>query len=252
MSDSLVGAEPYRLRRARGATRRWARTAPLVLIAEVEDLAPDGLVDELAALGINGVLARSGAEALIEFGRQAPAAVVVGLNLVDVECEDWIRAVRGTSSVPIFISLGRGSVDEARGPISAGATGIIPAACTADTIAQRVEESGAGETVDLQTLTNLQVGPLELNVPAFALRLDGSPVNVPLKEFELLTCLMVHAGRVVIFDEIGDWLWGDLPDRPSRRTINSHVQKLRTHLGDPSLIRTVWGQGYTVSHLGSA
>jgi DNA-binding response OmpR family regulator len=60
---------------------------------------------------------------------------------------------------------------------------------------------------------------------------------------------MRNADRVVSLEEIHDDLWGDGASAPSLDAIKLHVRKLRDHLGDRSLVRTVRGQGYTVSHL---
>ena len=75
---------------------------------------------------------------------------------------------------------------------------------------------------------------------------------VSLKEFELLRILMLHADRVVTNEEIGLALWGDAPSAPSANAIKVHIRRLRRHLGDESMVRTVRGMGYTLSHLRSA
>jgi DNA-binding response OmpR family regulator len=250
MTGLPAEAETKRLDRARLAMRRWTlRTSPPVLIVGTPEHVPDDLIDELAVYGRRAEIVRDGAVGLIEVGRLDPGAVVIGLELGNVRCEDWVRAVRQASVVPIFLLLGENSVDDATAVIRAGASGIISGRCTGVSIARRLAETWDGRYSQYGSAPHLVVGPLEIDVPAFTLQMNGERVKVPLKEFELLTCLMLNADRVVTFAEMGEWLWGSDPERPSRRAIHSHVQKLRINLGDPSIVKTVWGQGYTISHL---
>jgi two-component system OmpR family response regulator len=250
MLETTGDAESARLTRARGAHLRWgARPRRGLLIVESVQAADGRLLNELDSLGIRAELFRSGAEALIAVGSLSPGAAIIGLDLVDVRLKDWVSAVRKSQKIPIYVSLGNGSVDDARDAILAGATGILSGGCNASAIARCVSDVLRPNTIENLVPARMTVGPLEIDVPAFDLRVRGTKVSVPLKEFELLACLMMNASRVVSFDEIGEWLWGADPDRPSKRMINSHVQKLRTHLGDHGLIRTVRGQGYSVSHL---
>lgn len=76
----------------------------------------------------------------------------------------------------------------------------------------------------------------------------GREVRMPLREFELLTCLVVAVPRVVSPGEISNYLWGTKPDAPASRAVRLYVQRLRERVGDPNVIRTVRGLGYTVSH----
>jgi two-component system response regulator RegX3 len=239
-----------RLERARGATRRWTlQTSPLILIVGPPALVPDRLVEQLAGFGLRADIERHALSALVEVGRHEPGAVVVSLELDGVDCADWIRAVRRRQNTPIYLALGDGAVDDARAALEAGATGILSAPDLAFAVLKRVTERWRNDAPERPSVDHVVVGPLELDVPSFSLRLRGNAITLPLKEFELITCLMVNSHRVVSTDEIATWLWGSGADRPSQRAISSHLKKLRIHLGDASLIRTVHGQGYTVSHL---
>jgi DNA-binding response OmpR family regulator len=246
----LGARQAPRLERARGATRRWTlQTSPLILIVGPPALVPGHLVEELAGFGLRADIERHALSALVEVGRHEPGAVVVSLELDGVDCDDWIRAVRRRLNTPIYLALGSGAVDDAKAALEAGATGILSEADLASAISNRVTERWRSDAPERPSVDHVVVGPLELDVPSFSLRLRGNSITVSLKEFELLTCLMVNGHRVVSMDEIATWLWGSGAERPSMRAISSHMKKLRVHLGDADLIRTVHGQGYTVSHL---
>ena len=76
--------------------------------------------------------------------------------------------------------------------------------------------------------------------------LGGENVGLTYKEFELLQALVLREGRTVDRQEIIDLLWRDAADeRPNERTIDVHVRRLRSKLGDyADIVRTVRGTGY--------
>ena len=77
--------------------------------------------------------------------------------------------------------------------------------------------------------------------------LDGEVATLTYKEFELLQALVLREGRTVPRGEIIDVLWsnGDEDDVPNERTIDVHIRRLRSKLGDyEDIVRTVRGVGY--------
>ncbi len=94
----------------------------------------------------------------------------------------------------------------------------------------------------------LTVGALTLTPKTRAVRLDGQPVELTMKEFELLLYLARHAGETVTRGALLREVWGYLSEEDSSRTVDSHIKTLRIKLGDaagePRFIRTVRGTGY--------
>ena len=90
----------------------------------------------------------------------------------------------------------------------------------------------------------LSVGGIELNKSAHMVKIDGKPVDLSYKEFELLTYFMENQGIALSRQKILNNVWnydyfGDA------RTIDTHVKKLRSKLGEKGdLIKTIWGMGY--------
>lgn len=75
--------------------------------------------------------------------------------------------------------------------------------------------------------------------------LDGEPLNLTYKEFELLNYLVENGGRTVNREELLETLWDDTEEVPNERTIDVHIRRLRAKLGRLSgTVRTVRGQGY--------
>ena len=90
----------------------------------------------------------------------------------------------------------------------------------------------------------LDVGGIHLDKAAHMVEIDGRSVDLSYKEFELLTYFMENRGIALSREKILNNVWnydyfGDA------RTIDTHVKKLRSKLGDKGeLIKTIWGMGY--------
>jgi two-component system alkaline phosphatase synthesis response regulator PhoP len=78
-------------------------------------------------------------------------------------------------------------------------------------------------------------------------RVDGVPVVLRQREFDLLAYLATHAGEVCSRAELLDHVWG-YGFHGDERTIDTHVRRVREALGPAgSLVRTVWGVGYQLA-----
>ena len=90
----------------------------------------------------------------------------------------------------------------------------------------------------------LEAGGIVLDKNAHQVTIDGRPVDLSYKEFELLTYFMENKGVALSREKILNHVWnydyfGDA------RTIDTHVKKLRSKMGEKGeVIRTVWGMGY--------
>ncbi len=90
----------------------------------------------------------------------------------------------------------------------------------------------------------IKIGGIELDVSAHLVKVDGESVDLSYKEFELLNYFLVNQGVALSREKILNNVWnydyfGDA------RTIDTHVKKLRSKLGDKGdYIKTIWGMGY--------
>ena len=90
----------------------------------------------------------------------------------------------------------------------------------------------------------LRAGAIEINKAAHQVLIDGKPVELSYKEFELLTYFVENQGIALSREKILNSVWnydyfGDA------RTIDTHVKKLRSKLGERGdYIKTIWGMGY--------
>ena len=85
---------------------------------------------------------------------------------------------------------------------------------------------------------------IRINKPAHTVTIDGEPVELSFKEFELLTYFIENKGLALSREKILNNVW-NYDYYGDARTIDTHVKKLRAKMGEKGdLIKTVWGLGY--------
>ena len=105
------------------------------------------------------------------------------------------------------------------------------------------QQSGDADTGDI-----IKVGNLAIDVAKYETTVDGRPVDLTLKEYELLKYLATRQGRVITREVLLDQVWG-YNYYGGTRTVDVHIGRLRTKIetGEYSFIRTVRGVGYVFS-----
>ena len=99
-------------------------------------------------------------------------------------------------------------------------------------------------TSDAASDEKLVAGGIEMDLAAHVVTIDGKPIELSFKEFELLQYFIVNKGVALSREKILNNVWnydyfGDA------RTIDTHVKKLRNKMGDKGeYIKTIWGMGY--------
>ena len=218
------------------------RPAPMLLVAD-----PDAdMVRELAgALEREGVFVAGvsdGAQALIQAGALRPDVVLVSATLPVIGAVEFVRAVRRARAVPVLLGVGDGHAEQAVQALAAGATACVARPYRVPELLPLVQAAFPG---DAGTRGVLTVGGVELDVGAYQVRVGGTLVHLPLREFELLHYLMRNADRTVTREQIMRHVW-HAAETMSTNTIAVHVKRLRARLGDDddNLIQTVRGVGY--------
>ena len=104
-----------------------------------------------------------------------------------------------------------------------------------------------GETIDESGREVVEVAGVKLDASRHEVTVDGAPVAMPLKEFELLELLLENAGRVLTRDVLIDRIWG--PNYVGdTKTLDVHVKRIRSKIerdpANPKRIKTIRGLGY--------
>jgi DNA-binding response OmpR family regulator len=94
---------------------------------------------------------------------------------------------------------------------------------------------------------NIRAGDLVIDIERRSVTLNNSPVDVTMKEFDLLLHFARHPGRVYTRSQLLDLVWG-YSHEGYEHTVNSHINRLRSKIEEnpaqPRYILTVWGVGY--------
>jgi DNA-binding response OmpR family regulator len=194
--------------------------------------------------GVDLLVCLDGAEAVLQVGRSKPGLVLIRPVTTRLSAADVVRTICAHAPIPVVVAVGSGEADLVRPLFDAGAAGLVayPYDCTE--IEALVSRYFADAEVRRAEEAILVVGEVELNGPAFEVRLRGEVVSLPLRDLELLRCLMLHAGQVVTEDEILATVWTARGGTATAKTIALHVRRLRDRLGDAVELVRVRGVGY--------
>ena len=215
-----------------------------ILVVDDESRMRKLVRDFLEREGYAVLEAGDGMEAMDIFYEEKDIALII-LDVMMPKMDGWqvCREIRVNSQVPIIMLTARGDErDELQG-FQLGVDEYISKPFSPKILVARVEAilrrtaaRGAEEV--------LKAGGISLDKAAHIVTVDGRQLDLSFKEFELLTYFMENQGIALSREKILNNVWnydyfGDA------RTIDTHVKKLRSKLGDKGdMIKTIWGMGY--------
>jgi two-component system response regulator RegX3 len=219
-----------------------------VLVVEDEDSFSDALSYMLGREGYEVEVAANGPDALTAFDRSGADLVLLDLMLPGISGIEVCRSLRTRSNVPIIMVTARDAeVDKVVG-LELGADDYVTKPYQSRELIARIRavlRRGA-EPEELITST-VEAGPVRMDVERHVVSVDGQPVPMPLKEFDLLELLLRNAGRVLTRGQLIDRVWGS-DYVGDTKTLDVHVKRLRTKIepdpGRPKHLVTVRGLGY--------
>jgi two-component system, OmpR family, response regulator RegX3 len=236
---------------APGGGRTMATRATTILVVEDEEAFVDALTVGLQREGFRVQVARDGAEALDLFDAVAPDLVLLDVMLPKVSGVDVCRELRRRSTVPIIMVTAKGSEIDTVVGLEVGADDYVTKPYRLRELVARMRavlRRFPRETAEATTHGDvLRVGDVTLDPERHEVVIRGLQVSLPLKEFELLTLMLEHAGRVLSRDVLIDRIWG-LDYVGDTKTLDVHVKRLRAKVEDdpsnPTRIVTIRGLGY--------
>ena len=222
--------------------------AQRVLIVEDEPDIRDLLVFHLEREGFQVVTCKSGAEALRLVRSGPPDLILLDLMLPEMDGLEVCRRLRqdpATRAMPIVMLTARGDeVDRVLG-LELGADDYVVKPFSPRELVARIRAVLRRVRPDAGTAP-LTVGRLAIDPAAHIVTVDGAPVNLTRKEFDLLRALVEARGRVLSREYLLDHVWGyTAAGEIESRTVDVHVRRLRQKLGgEGQRIGTVTGVGY--------
>lgn len=159
---------------------------------------------------------------------------------------EFCRRVRKTSDVPILFLSARGEdLDKIRGLGLGGDDYIVKSATPPEVVARvkAVLRRYSGKETAREAV--LDFGRLALDARAREVRVDGEPVSLTPREFEILCLLAERPRQVFTYEQLLERFWSGAGDR---HTVTVHVGRIREKIeadpANPALIVNVWGVGY--------
>lgn len=216
-----------------------------VLVVDDEPEIVELMRDFLEAAGFDVLAAGRGQDAVAVLQQTAVDCVLLDVMMPGMSGFEMLRKIREQSDVPVLIlSARQGDADKIRG-LGLGADDYIVKSATPGEVVARIKAvlRRAGRTTT--TSSTLDFGRLVIDVTAREVRVEGQPVPLTPREFELLHLLASHPRRAFSRDELYERLWGPYGDR---HTVTVHIARLREKIEEdpvePRLLVTVRGVGY--------
>jgi DNA-binding response OmpR family regulator len=218
--------------------------APTVLLVEDEPEIVGLLTDFLAVEGFGVVAAGDAPGAIAALAQNGVDCVLLDVMLPGGSGFDVCRRIRDRSDVPLLFLSARGEDEDKLRGLALGADDYIVKSATPAEVVARVKavlrRSEAGRST-----TWRRYGRLEVDLAAHETLVDGEPVALTAREFELLTLFLENPRQVLTREQIFERVWGSWGDRSA---VAVYVRRLRDKLEidarRPRLLITVWGVGY--------
>ncbi|MCI9071410.1 MAG: response regulator transcription factor [Lachnospiraceae bacterium] len=188
--------------------------------------------------------AEDGEQAVDLFFREKGISLVV-LDVMMPRMDGWqvCKEIRTYSQVPIIMLTARGDEQDELQGFKLGVDEYISKPFSPKILVARIEAVLRRAQADSQE-GRLSCGGILIDKAAHQVEIDGQPVELSYKEFELLTYFVENRGIALSREKILNNVWnydyfGDA------RTIDTHVKKLRSKMGARGdMIKTIWGMGY--------
>lgn len=220
-----------------------------VLVVEDEQSLREPLVYILQREGFDVLEAADGPAAIVEWQKGAPDLILLDLMLPGMSGVDVCREIRSRSNVPIIMVTAKDSeVDKVVGLEIGADDYVVKPYSTRELLARIKAVLRRGTAPDSsKTGSLLEAGPVRLDTERHVVSVNGEPVTLPLKEFELLEYLMDNTNRVLTRGQIIDRVWGS-NYYGDTKTLDVHVKRIRSKVepdpANPKFIVTVRGLGY--------
>lgn len=221
-----------------------------ILIADDEERIVQLLSDFLANAGYETICTYDGAEALAAFNSHKDSIALAVIDIMMPEIDGWAltREIRKSSELPIIMLSARAEEFDLLTGFESGIDEYVTKPFSPAVLIKRIEaliKRSWGATL----CDNSGKKGLFVDNDAFMAYIDGKPLSLTLKEFELLSHLNLNSGRVLTRDQLLNAVWG-YDYLGDTRTVDSHIARLRIKLGDwgASHLKTIYGMGYKLEN----
>ena len=220
-----------------------------VLVVEDEVKIAEALRDGLEAEQYDVSLERTGEAAFHRASTEDFDLLVMDLGLPGRDGLEVIAALRQHDRrTPIIVLTARDSVTARVAGLDAGADDYIVKPFAFEELLARMRALMRRDPGHAQHV--LSAGPLSLDVVKRTITRDGERIDLTVREFEVIECLMRFSGRIVSRETLAREVWNEARTTSLDNVMDAHVARLRRKIDGalaPSLIQTVRGIGFSLS-----
>ncbi len=197
--------------------------------------------------GFEVCIANDGRKAIEIFDEQNPDLTMLDIMLPELDGWQVCREIRKKSQCPIIMLTAKGEVFDKVLGLELGADDYVVKPFETKEVMARIKAvlRRYGGNAEGQT-KEVRYDKLSINLTNYELKVDGTAIDTPPKEMELIYHLASNPNRVFTRDQLLDEVWG-FDYYGDSRTVDVHVKRLREKLegiSDKWALKTVWGVGY--------
>ena len=221
-----------------------------ILIVEDEAELAQLVAEQLQLDGHQTLIAENGREGLAMWEEHQPDLLILDWMLPELDGVEVCREIRRQSIVPVLMLTARGDEMERVWGLEVGADDYMTKPFSMRELQARVRAMlrrmalMRREVGDQAAENEVDHGFIRLLPDRREVQVDGNPLDLTPKEYELLCLFLTHPGRVFSRAYLLEKVW-DIAYDGTDRSVDTHVSRLRRKLGPYSgTIHTVWGAGY--------
>lgn len=220
-----------------------------ILIVDDEPSITESIQYNLEKEGFSTLVASDGEKALEAFAKEKPDMVILDLMLPNISGEDVCKYIRKDSQVPIIMLTAKGEEIDRIVGLEIGADDYLAKPFSMRELIARIKAilRRITDSATPKEEASITVGSFELDKKRHEMRLANTPLELTLKEFEIMELFIRNTGQALTRDVILNRIWGE-DYFGGTKTVDVHIRRLRKKIErDPScpqFIQTVRGVGY--------
>ena len=226
-----------------------SETRTRVLVVEDDETVAEVVRRYLEREGYEVYAVADGRSALARFDDAGADLVVLDIMLPGIDGLDVCRQLRSRSPVPVIMLTALGEEADRIMGLEIGADDYISKPFSPRELVARIKSvlrRAGGPLTVAPHVDVLEAGGIVVEVAARAVTVDGKPITLTVREFDLLVYLMSHPRQVFTREDLLERVWGYTFGDKS--TVTVHVRRLREKIeadpSNPEHLSTVWGVGY--------
>ncbi len=220
-----------------------------ILVADDEQKIRKLVGDFLKKSGYDVIEAEDGDDAykLFQLNKNDISLIILDIMMPGLNGWEVCRKVRETSNVPVIMLTARSEEFDMLTGYENGADDYVTKPFSPGVLVKRVEALLRRANMQGTGRSEKEVSDLIFNDEAHEVRLEGKEIDLTLKEYKILKKFLESPGRVFSREQLLDSIWG-FDFSGDVRTVDSHVARLRTKLGEwgNKHLKTVYGIGYKI------